>query len=123
MPSAPARPCRTCGKAGIWPAGYCATHARAYQQRVERARPTSSQRGYDKRWRPLRDLFLSRNPLCVICRRQDRLTAATHVDHIIPHRMNDDLRLDWNNLQALCASCHSRKTATEDGGFGHRRRA
>jgi 5-methylcytosine-specific restriction protein A len=29
---------------------------------------------------------------------------------------------DWDNLSALCHACHSRKTATQDGGFGHPRR-
>jgi 5-methylcytosine-specific restriction protein A len=29
--------------------------------------------------------------------------------------------LFWNetNWQPLCKECHDRKTATEDGGFGH----
>lgn len=41
------------------------------------------------------------------------------VDHVVPHR--GDKNLFWNargNWQALCVSCHSRKTVKEDGGFG-----
>ena len=45
---------------------------------------------------------------------------ATDVDHIVPHRGDARLLYDENNLQSLCKSCHSRKTATEDGGFGNR---
>jgi 5-methylcytosine-specific restriction protein A len=43
------------------------------------------------------------------------------VDHIIPH--GGDMRLFWNrgNWAALCQSCHSRKTAKQDGGFGNPR--
>ncbi|MEC7815831.1 HNH endonuclease signature motif containing protein [Marinobacter alkaliphilus] len=61
------------------------------------------------------------NPLCAECSRQGRITAATDVDHIIPHR--GDLKLFWSrsNWQSLCHPCHSRKTAREDGGFGNDR--
>jgi hypothetical protein len=31
--------------------------------------------------------------------------------------------LALENLQGLCSTCHSRKTATEDSGFGNPRRA
>lgn len=44
--------------------------------------------------------------------------AATEVDHIIPHRGDQQLFWDTNNWQGLCKPCHSRKTAQEDGGFG-----
>jgi 5-methylcytosine-specific restriction protein A len=37
--------------------------------------------------------------------------------------MNEALFWDWSNLRSMTASCHSRKTATEDGGFGHRRKS
>ncbi|WP_416430854.1 HNH endonuclease signature motif containing protein [Piscirickettsia salmonis] len=43
------------------------------------------------------------------------------MDHIKPH--NGDHGLMWNqhNWQALCKSCHSRKTVNEDGGFGRKK--
>ena len=43
-----------------------------------------------------------------MCEEQGRVTLATVVDHIEPHR--DDLELFWdreNNWQGLCSSCHS----------------
>lgn len=48
-----------------------------------------------------------------------RLVSGTHVDHVRPHRGDWSLFMDSTNLQALCHSCHSRKTAREDRGFGH----
>jgi 5-methylcytosine-specific restriction protein A len=47
------------------------------------------------------------------------LVKATDVDHIIPHRGNQKLMWDQSNWQALCHACHSRKTASEDRGFGN----
>jgi len=71
-------------------------------------------RGYDREWRAIRARHLSDRPACARCGSRTRL----HVDHVRPHRGIDALRLDPANLQTLCVSCHSRKTATADGGFG-----
>ncbi len=97
---------------------YCDEHARIMQQRMDAQRGTAAQRGYNARWRRLRLMFLAENPLCsdpyhVHC---GTPALATDVDHIMPReRGGDD---DWINLQALCHSCHSRKTAAENGGVG-----
>ena len=86
----------------------------------ERRSDPMSRRHYGTRhWRRLRRLILSGEPLCRECEREGRLTLATQVDHIVPRdRGGAD---DDANLQPLCQSCHSRKTATEDGGFGRRK--
>ncbi|RFB28226.1 HNH endonuclease [Brevibacillus sp. VP] len=99
---------------------YCIKHKKDTGQKYNRERGTSSQRGYDSRWRKARKSFLSSNPLCVHCKEQRKLTAATVIDHIIPHKGDMVLFWDENNWQSLCASCHNRKTAREDGGFGNR---
>ncbi|WP_144469068.1 HNH endonuclease signature motif containing protein, partial [Bacillus pumilus] len=36
-----------------------------------------------------------------------------------PHKGDKKLFWDSSNWQPLCASCHNRKTAKEDGGFGN----
>jgi 5-methylcytosine-specific restriction endonuclease McrA len=65
-------------------------------------------------WRELRRAVLRANPVCAVPGCGGR---ATHVDHIRSRRAGG-AALDPSNLQALCHSCHSRKTARRDGGFG-----
>lgn len=70
------------------------------------------------RWQDLRRYVLNKQSLCVECLKNNRITPATVVDHIKPHKGNEDLFYDINNLQSLCKSCHDRKTAKEDGRWG-----
>lgn len=116
MPYAAARPCVDCGALVTDGSARCAQHRRSR----ERERGSSAKRGYDWQWRKLRSAFLQRHPTCAHCAEQDHppiIEAATEVDHIVPHRGDDQLRLAWSNLQSLCKPCHSRKTATQDSGF------
>ena len=55
-----------------------------------------------------------KHPLCVECQRKGKLTPATVVDHIIPHRGDQKLFWDRSNWQALCHRHHSMKTRRED---------
>jgi 5-methylcytosine-specific restriction protein A len=84
-------------------------------QRTQRTPEIAAARKlYDTRWwRRESKVFLARNPLCKHCDELGLVTAATEVDHIIPHRGNAKLFRDRKNWQALCASCHGRKTASE----------
>lgn len=88
-------------------------------ERRFRKKGSSAARGYGARWRRLRERFLSEHPLCEECLERGRAVPATDVDHIRPHRGDEALMWDEENLQALCHACHSRKTAAEDGGFGN----
>lgn len=47
------------------------------------------------------------------------LRAATVVDHIKPHKGDMEVFWDLSNWQGLCEPCHNKKTAREDGAFGH----
>lgn len=75
-----------------------------------RSGKTTNERGYTYRWQKARERFLAKHPLCKHCQAQGIVTAATDVDHVIPHRGNDALFWDESNWQSLCKSCHSVKT-------------
>lgn len=68
---------------------------------------TTAERGYGGRWQRARAVFLRSNPLCVHCQREGRVTAATLVDHRIPHRGDMALFWDQTNWDALCSTHHS----------------
>lgn len=67
-----------------------------------------------KQWRAIRERILIRdNHLCRMCGK-----FGNHVDHINGRaEYAGDYRDE--NLQVLCAKCHSLKTAVEDGAFGN----
>jgi len=56
-------------------------------------------------------MYLAKNPLCAECEKAGRLTPATEVHHIVAIADGGSDRDE--NLQPLCKSCHSRKTAKE----------
>jgi 5-methylcytosine-specific restriction enzyme A len=94
-----------------------------YRPTADRPRPrehreSACKRGYGRDWQKLRLSHLQQNPWCVRCEQDGRVTAAAQVDHTIPHKGDPALFWDPDNLQSLCETCHSRKTAVEDGGFG-----
>lgn len=93
-------------------------HPLAGLRKGKEARPTAAARGYDARWRKARVHYLQAHPLCVMCRAEHRVTQATVVDHIVPHRGNHERMWSVSNWQALCKTHHDRKTARQDGGFG-----
>ena len=50
---------------------------------------------------------------CRECSKRGIRTRATDVDHIVDHKGDWDVFCDPSNLESLCHSCHSRKTARE----------
>lgn len=66
---------------------------------------------YGRRWQKIRAMQLAREPLCRHCAQRGETTAATQVDHIV--RLKRGGTHHPSNLQSLCASCHSKKTARE----------
>ena len=61
---------------------------------------------YDYHWQKIRAQYLEAHPLCVMCYKDNKLTPATVVDHIVPHKGNKQLFYDESNFQALCKHCH-----------------
>jgi 5-methylcytosine-specific restriction protein A len=119
MPSKPLRICAHPGCSELVRSTYCDKHSKAKAKEYDNNRESSTKRGYNSRWRKARLTYLSKNPICVRCEDKGITKLATDVDHIIPHKGNQTLFWDTNNWQALCHECHSRKTATEDGGFNN----
>lgn len=78
---------------------------------------SSSAQGYGYKWQKFRERFLKRNPLCAHCMQIGKIEPATEVDHIHAHK--GDMRKFWAGpFQPLCKSCHSKKTARENGFSG-----
>ncbi len=109
MPIKPLTFCSAPGCSVRVPRGRCPRHARA----ADRRRGTAHERGYDSRWQQARRAYLTEYPFCVDCGR-----PASVVDHNQPHRGDPALFWVESNWRARCATCHNRKTATRDGGFG-----
>lgn len=110
VPRKPLRPCRNLGCAKLTEDKYCTEH----KEFEIKERATATKRGYDSKWRTARNRFLKVNPLCVRCKYEGELVKATVVDHIKPHRGDKKLFWDESNWQALCKSCHDKKTMSED---------
>lgn len=114
------RYCKKCGE--VIPQGCkaCPDCYREYKKKIEETRPNRIERGYDQKWVNYSKQYLKVNPFCVRCLEDGVYTPSAVTDHIIPHRQDKDLFWDISNHQALCKSCHDRKTAKEDGGFKRR---
>lgn len=63
------------------------------------------------KWRKLRAYILEESPLCEHCIKRGETVPATDVDHVDGNPGNNSMA----NLQSLCHSCHSTKTAADHG--------
>jgi len=113
MPNAPLKPCanRLCPELVPRGTAYCGKHKTVRYREQERGRPAGRKKRLGRLWQKKRAVVLAGEPLCRECRR----AKATEVDHIIPWEQFRDKRYAdaATNLQPLCKSCHSRKTASE----------
>lgn len=118
MSSLPASTCRrgACRLLAIAGSRYCAVHEADTPRR-----PSAHRRGYNQAWAFASRIFLAQNPRCAAHLQRGESVPSVLVDHIKPHRGDQQLFWDEDNWQALCMQCHNRKTAREDGGFGNRR--
>jgi len=80
--------------------GRCAEHRRG---------AASGASGYGAKWAKLRARFIAQHPVCELCG-SPRPLDAHHVDHARP---GDPTFYRWDNLQALCRSCHRKLTEAE----------
>ena len=70
---------------------------------------------YNYRWQKARAQFLREHPLCVEHMKLGEVVAASVVDHVLPHHIEDarfatveQQRIFWDrsNWQSLCKVCH-----------------
>lgn len=119
------RACRepSCVGYAVHGSPYCSQHAAAHARafRLSEHRKAAARLYRTGQWQALRRQQLTMQPFCAECQRAGRYTLASEVDHVVPHRNDEQLFFDAVNLQSLCHSCHSIKTAREDGGFGRAR--
>jgi len=66
-------------------------------------------------WTKIRTRQLSVAPLCARCKSMGKITSATSVDHVFPHR-RDLVAFKSNFFQSLCSACHTMKTHDENKG-------
>lgn len=112
MANKPLRPCRHPGCPALTRDGWCPVHKPKQAPRQESA---AWHRWYSLPiWTDdLRPAQLLREPFCRECARRGTRTRATDVDHVRDHKGDWALFTDPANLESLCHSCHSRKTARE----------
>lgn len=87
-----------------------------HQRGRGKPRPSSAQQGYGSAWRAVRDAFIQANLICVCpsfrgCRHAPGRCGArsTDADHL-EEAPEGGKPADDSRLQALCHSCHWRKT-------------
>ena len=121
MPTKPLKPCAVSGCPNLTDGTYCEKHRKERNIEYSRFnRDNELQKFYkSKEWRDLRRSYLESHPLCCECLKQGKYVTATIVDHIVPIRQGGK-RLDANNLQSLCLSCHTLKS-NKEGSSGFKR--
>jgi len=97
-------------------AAHAARVDRIAQGDAARAKTATRRLYWTQGWKRLRLAHITKNPLCVHCRAAGIITAATEVDHIKRHQGDTRRFFDASNLQSLCTSHHSVKTAAERAG-------
>lgn len=119
MPTAALKPCRHPGCPNPTANVYCEQHQGAQKiqrEYFDKQRGSAARRGYGRLWQAIRLRILARDPICSNpFNLENHIVISTEVDHKVPRSSGGDDSDD--NLQGVCTSCHSRKTATEDSTF------
>lgn len=71
-----------------------------------------------KQWKAMRLHHLELEPCCVYCLKQGAVSQAIIVDHIRPHKGDEDLFFDADNLQGLCKKHHDASKQREERAGG-----
>lgn len=82
---------------------YCTVHKHQICKSYELTRETAVVRGYDTRWRKIREMILKREPMCQcdLCKGYGKVADMVH--HIDKNPKNNSL----DNLLSMNAECHN----------------
>lgn len=112
MAHKPLRPCRHPECPALTREGWCLAH----KPKAAARRESAAWHGWYSLpiWTDaLRPAQLLREPFCRECAKRGYRTRATDVDHVKDHKGDWSFFTDPANLESLCHSCHSRKTAKD----------
>ena len=85
MPRKPRHPCGYPGCPELTGRQYCPAHEKVVSSQYNRyGRTPEMKRRYNGAWPRVRRAFLAAHPLCEMCLREGRTTAAEEVHHIVP---------------------------------------
>jgi 5-methylcytosine-specific restriction protein A len=96
---------------------HCGACTAEIRRDTDQRRGSSTERGYGKAHRAMRDVVLARDPICVLC----GVAWSTVADHW-PHSRRELFELgrdpdDPTACRGLCKSCHDKRTAADQGGW------
>lgn len=109
------RRCKTFGCANLHynKRGYCDDCTRKYASSFTDNRESSTDRGYDNRWRTFSKKFLADHPVCAICGSPAQVTDHKDTPAAIMLDLYGRFDLDPSHYQALCVACNTRKTSED----------
>jgi 5-methylcytosine-specific restriction protein A len=107
-----------CDNAKVNHSYFCIEHGGSRTIELSARRKALAAKYGSKQWKQFRQIHLSKYPLCARCQSLGKITPASDVDHIYPHKMQLDKWMG-NRFQSLCRPCHSIKTALEKRGMAY----
>lgn len=121
MPTKPKHPCGYPGCPRLTDGQYCEEHQKLVTKQYNRYQRDEFSKNFYKtpEWKLTRRRHLAAHPFCEECLKAGKRTKATMVDHIVPIKQGGDKFAECN-LQSLCWSCHSRKSAEEGSRWGNK---
>ncbi|MCL1702512.1 HNH endonuclease signature motif containing protein [Lysinibacillus sp. Bpr_S20] len=126
MNSKPLRLCNKPGCPNLTRSGYCEQHKETKSENNRYYDKYQRNKKHDRfyhsaSWIKCRDYIKIRdNGLCQHCKTEKRITIGVLVDHIIRLSVDWNKRLDEDNLQLLCQSCHNKKTNEDVQKYGRK---
>lgn len=83
----------------------CQPYENAIQKENDKQRGTATERGYDGKWAKIREIKLSKDPLCERCLLKGRIIEAVIVHHKDRNPKNNQL----DNLESICLHHHEKE--------------